>query len=104
MSTSSLVPAFAALGDETRWSILTRLATAPASASRLADEFPISRQAILKHLEILRDVGLVKTHRQGREVLYSPIGAELSALGHQLSRVADAWDRRLAKLKALAES
>ena len=45
---------FAALADDTRWAILTRLGEAPASASALARELPVSRQAIVKHLEVLR--------------------------------------------------
>jgi predicted transcriptional regulator len=48
--TQTLAPVFAALGDDTRWAILARLGEGPASASALAREFPISRQAIVKHL------------------------------------------------------
>ena len=50
MSTAALVPVFAALGDETRWSILAALGEGDASASALAGRLPISRQAIAKHL------------------------------------------------------
>ncbi|WP_370618763.1 ArsR/SmtB family transcription factor [Mumia sp. Pv 4-285] len=101
---ASPAPAFAALGDETRWALLVRLGDGPASASSLAAELPISRQAVLKHLEILRDVGLVESQRRGREVLFRPIGSELSRLGRDLQRHADAWDRRLKLLKRAAEN
>ncbi|WP_049576101.1 ArsR/SmtB family transcription factor [Streptomyces sp. SBT349] len=104
MTAPDLVLAFAALGDETRWNILVRLARSPASASALAQEFPISRQAIVKHLEVLREVGLVEAERAGREVRYTPLGARLSALGDDLQRLAAAWDRRLTGIKRLAES
>ena len=50
MSTATLVPVFAALGDETRWSILSALGEGDASASTLAGRLPVSRQAIAKHL------------------------------------------------------
>lgn len=96
--------AFAALGDETRWSILVSLGRRPASASALAEELPVSRQAIVKHLEVLRSVGLVESERRGREVLYRPVGSRLSALGRDLQRVGAAWDRRLERIREIAES
>jgi DNA-binding transcriptional ArsR family regulator len=97
-------PTFAALGDETRWAILQRLGREPASASGLSGELPISRQAIVKHLEVLRAVGLVEPERVGREVRYRPVGSRLSALGRDLERIAATWDRRLASVKRLAEA
>lgn len=96
-------PVFAALGDETRWRILVRLAEQPASASRLAPDLPISRQAIVKHLEVLRSVGLVEVEQRGREMVYAPVGARLSALARELERIGHAWDARLLQIKALAE-
>ena len=65
MTAATLTPVFAALGDDTRWAILARLGEAPASASALARELPISRQAIVKHLEVLDGAGLVD-QRRGR--------------------------------------
>lgn len=104
MTTSVLAPVFAALADDTRWRILARIGQAPASASALAEEFPISRQAIVKHLEVLRTAGLVEVERHGRELRYQPIGARLTALARDLDRLASTWDRRLAHIKSLAES
>jgi DNA-binding transcriptional ArsR family regulator len=100
----SLAPTFAALGDDTRWAILVRLGQSPASASTLAAELPITRQAIVHHIDVLRAVGLVEAERVGRQVRFRPIGARLTALGRDLQVLADAWDRRLASLKAAAES
>lgn len=99
----TLSPVFAALGDQTRWRLLVRLAERPSSASRLAPELPISRQAIVKHLEVLRAVGLVEAEQRGREVVYSAIGARLSTLARELERIGRAWDARLLQIKALAE-
>ena len=75
--TQALVPVFAALGDETRWSILVALGEGAASASALAARFPVSRQAIAKHLSVLAEVGLVESVRAGREVRYRVVGSEL---------------------------
>jgi DNA-binding transcriptional ArsR family regulator len=94
---------FAALADDTRWSILTRLGTAPASASALARELPVSRQAIVKHLEVLRAAGLVEAETQGRELVHRALGGRLSSLARDLDRIAETWDRRLTDLKRLAE-
>jgi len=94
---------FAALADDTRWGILTRLGEAPASASALARELPVSRQAIVKHLEVLRGAGLVEAHTVGRELVHRALGGRLSDVARDLDRIAAAWDRRLADIKRLAE-
>ena len=101
---ASPAPTFAALGDDTRWAILVRLGRAPASASALAAEMPITRQAIVHHIDVLRAVGLVEAERVGRQVRFRPIGARLTALGRDLQVMADAWDRRLSALKARTEA
>jgi len=93
-----------ALADETRWQILVRLGSTPASASALAAEVPVSRQAVAKHLAVLRESGLVSAERVGREVRYAAVGARLSAVARTLEGVAAGWDRRLEALRARAES
>jgi DNA-binding transcriptional ArsR family regulator len=100
---AALVPTLAALGDETRWSILTELGREEASASALAVRLPVSRQAIAKHLSILQDAGLVTPVRVGREVRYRPLGAELTAVARELEAVGERWERRLRAIKAIAE-
>jgi predicted transcriptional regulator len=94
----------AALADETRWNLLVHLGEHPSSASALAREFPISRQAINKHLTVLEGAGLVESRPVGRERRYEAVGARLSELGRRLDRVAQAWDRRLANLRTEAET
>ncbi|MCB1281246.1 MAG: winged helix-turn-helix transcriptional regulator [Salinibacterium sp.] len=101
--TTTLVPVFAALGDDTRWSILAALGEAEASASALAERLPVSRQAIAKHLGVLRDAGLVEPVRAGREVRYRVLGAQLSATAQRLDAIGAEWDRRLARIKQIAE-
>ena len=103
MTTGTLTPVFAALGDDTRWGILARLGEAPASASALARELPISRQAIVKHLELLSASGLVESQRVGRELVYRALGGRLSEVARELERIGKQWDGRLARIKRLAE-
>ena len=103
MTTSTLVPVFAALGDETRWSILAALGEGDASASALAGRLPVTRQAIAKHLAVLQEVGLVESVRVGRELRYRVLGAQLSETARRLDRIGADWDRRLAAIKRIAE-
>jgi DNA-binding transcriptional ArsR family regulator len=99
----ALVPVFAALGDETRWSILAALGESDASASALAGRLPVTRQAIAKHLAVLEEVGLVEPIRVGRELRYRVLGAELSETARRLDVIGSEWDRRLAAIKRIAE-
>lgn len=104
MSPASELPVMcAALGDQTRWDILSRLGQEAMSASALARALPVSRQAIAKHLEVLADVGLVSAERRGREVVYVAVGSRLNRLARELDRIGRAWDARLAAIKDLAE-
>jgi DNA-binding transcriptional ArsR family regulator len=62
---------FGALADPTRRALLQRLVhDGPDTASHLSEQFPVTRQAILKHLQALAAAGLVATDRVGREVRY----------------------------------
>ncbi len=70
-SEHDLASVFAALGDATRLALVTRLLAAGAlSATTLADRQAISRQAIMKHLQVLEAAKLVVHERHGKEVLY----------------------------------
>ena len=99
-----MVPVFAALGDETRWSVLAALGEGDASASALAGRLPVSRQAIAKHLAVLEEVGLVEPVRVGREVQYRVLGARLRDTATRLDAIGEQWDRRLAAIREIAES
>jgi DNA-binding transcriptional ArsR family regulator len=101
--TNHLVPVFAALADETRWDILTRLGARELSASALAVELPVSRQAIAKHLASLADAGLVEAVRSGREIRYRALGARLSAVATELDHLGSEWDARLSRIRTIAE-
>ena len=101
--TTSLVPVFAALADETRWDILSRLGSRELSASALAVELPVSRQAIAKHLVALTEAGLVEAVPFGREIRYRALGARLSAVATELDRIGTQWDGRLNRIRSIAE-
>jgi len=93
-------PLLAALADPTRRAVFERLnSEGPASASKLATELPISRQAIAKHLNLLDSVGLVDRREEGRQVVYSARVAPLRDVATWLETVGDEWDTRLERLK-----
>jgi len=94
-------PVFAALSDATRRRLLTRLADGgPASATQLAAELPISRQAVVKHLDALREARLVTSERSGREVRYTVTPEPLADAVGWIADVGAQWDSRLAALQA----
>lgn len=104
MDTPDPGPVLAALADPTRRSVLERLAVhGAATATALARDMPVSRQAVVQHLAVLDAAGLAEPHRQGREVRYTVRPEALTATAEWLTRVAAQWDARLTALKALAE-
>ena len=95
---------FVALADPTRRALLTRLATrGAASATALAKELPVSRQAVVQHLAVLDAAGLIRGRRAGREVRHEVRSEALTATASWMTRVAEQWDERLAAIRELAE-
>ena len=94
----------AALGDETRLSLIAALAAGePCSIAQLTGGTRVTRQAITKHLRVLEGVGLVRSNRFGRESLFELDPAPLAELRAYLERVSEQWDQALARLKAFVE-
>jgi DNA-binding transcriptional ArsR family regulator len=91
---------FGALADPTRRALLSTIADQPsATATELASELPISRQAVLKHLTALADAGLLDRERSGREVRYRVTPEPLSDAVSWMADVGAQWDDRLAALR-----
>jgi ArsR family transcriptional regulator, cadmium/lead-responsive transcriptional repressor len=91
---------FGALSDPTRRALLQAIAAQPdATATALASELPISRQAVQKHLTALADAGLIEHERSGREVRYHVTPAPLSDAVSWMAEVGGQWDERLATLR-----
>lgn len=97
-------PIFAALGDETRLRLVSRLChEGPLSVVRLCEGSPVSRQAVTKHLQALSAVGLVRARRCGRERIYCLTPRRLDAARRCLDQIAQQWDDALGRLKAFVE-
>lgn len=98
-------PVFAALGDETRLSLVAALGQgSPLSITRLTEGAAVTRQAVSKHLRVLERAGLVRGARQGRQTLFRLEPDGLDEARRYLDRVSEQWDRALARLKALVEA
>jgi DNA-binding transcriptional ArsR family regulator len=93
------------LADPMRRRILDTLASrGGGTATTLAAELPVSRQAVVKHLAVLDRAGLVVGRRSGREVRYLVRPDRLAATAQWMAGVAVEWGVRSQGIKRLAES
>ena len=95
---------FAALGDQTRLSVLAKLANGrPQSISRLTAGTRLTRQAVTKHLRVLEGAGIVRSARVGRESRFELEPKSIDDVRAYLDHVSRQWDDALARLRALVE-
>lgn len=95
---------FAALGDPTRLSLVARLSSGgPLSIARLTEGTDVTRQAVTKHLHVLRGAGLVRSTRAGRQSLWELDARRLEAARKYLETVSRRWDEALDRLKLHVE-
>jgi DNA-binding transcriptional ArsR family regulator len=91
---------FSALADPTRRRLLDQLsAEGPLTATELAASYPVTRQAVVKHLGALTAAGLLDAHRHGREVRYGVVPGQLGGASAWLADVGRRWDDRLSALQ-----
>lgn len=91
---------FDALANSTRREILRKLReSGPLSVSEVAAPFPMSRQAVTRHLDNLIDAGLVRTSREGRRRMHELDARPLREVDRFLAPFAEEWDRRLGRLQ-----
>ena len=94
-------PVFAALADPTRRQVVQSLAGgSTVTASALARDLPVTRQAVAKHLALLHEAGLVAAERRGRETHYRLTPAPLTEAASWMAAVGAEWDDRLEALRA----
>jgi DNA-binding transcriptional ArsR family regulator len=95
---------FGALADPGRRHLLETLARGESTATKLAGELPVTRQAVTKHLVALREAGLVDARRVGRETRYRLTPGPLAEALDWIATVGAAWDERLRALRRHLES
>ena len=92
---------FSALGDPHRRQILALLARIPRPVGALADELPISRPAVSRHLRLLKDAGMVDETLEGTRRIYRLRDEGIDAVQRYLL---DVWGDAAARIKLLAEN
>ncbi len=101
---SAPAPVFAALGDQTRLKLVSRLSDGrPRSIAQLTDGSGLTRQAVTKHLRVLEHAGLVRSRRIGRESRFEFTPRPVEDARAFLDRVSAQWDEAIASLKAFVE-
>lgn len=94
-------PVFSALSDPTRRTVVEALASRDtATATELAAELPVTRQAVSKHLTALGSAGLVARERRGRETHYRLTPEALSEALGWMEQLGAQWERRLDALRS----
>ncbi|HEV8605790.1 MAG TPA: metalloregulator ArsR/SmtB family transcription factor [Tepidisphaeraceae bacterium] len=97
-------PVFAALGDETRLTLVMKLSGGSrCSIAHLTEGLTVTRQAITKHLRVLQGAGLVRGVRRGREKLFELEPKRLGEAQRALDHISKKWDEALARLKSFVE-
>ncbi len=97
-------PLFAALGDPTRLSLVSRLCNGgPMSIAKLSAGFDVTRQAITKHLRVMEESGLVRSNRQGRERVWQLEQQRIEDAQRYLNQISQQWDQALIRLQRFVE-
>jgi len=95
---------FQAIADPTRRKVLHLLSSKNQSIAEIASQFDISRTAVVKHLNILADAGLVSGEKQGKEKIYYLQPEPLKELKDWLAYYERFWHNKLTKLKYIVEN
>jgi DNA-binding transcriptional ArsR family regulator len=93
--TARLDAAFAALADPTRRAIIERLSRSEARVTEVAEPFPMSLNAVSKHIRVLEASGVVERHRKGRDHILSINTRSLDEVLGWIERMRRYWEERL---------
>jgi DNA-binding transcriptional ArsR family regulator len=106
MATQTATPAldrtFSALADPTRLEMVQRLSRGTASVSELGEPFEMSLRAVLKHVQILEDAGLVRTRKAGRVRRCELEPERIDAAARWIEQLRRRWERRLDRVEKYA--
>ena len=97
-------PVFAALGDETRLYLISKLSGGKSrSIAQLSEGSKLTRQAITKHLRVLEGAGIVQSQRAGRQHVFEFNPKPIEGIKEYLDFVSEQWDETLSRLKSFVE-
>ena len=89
---------FQAIADPTRRAILTLIAVQAMTPNALAEHFDMTRQAVSKHIQVLKDCELVKLKQEGREIYYLVQHKKLKEVDRWLEIFRSNWEQRFNNL------
>ena len=92
---------FAALADPTRRAIIERLSLSAARVTEVAEPFPMSLNAVSKHIRVLEASGVVERHRKGRDHILSINTRSLDEVDGWIERTRGFWEQRLDAMESL---
>jgi len=95
--------AFAALADPVRRAMIARLSRGPATVNELADPFPITKQAVSRHIQVLEAAGLITRTRDGQRRPCHLAPAALEALTSWIDEYRLETERRFRRMEALLD-
>ncbi|MCM3388771.1 metalloregulator ArsR/SmtB family transcription factor [Ureibacillus chungkukjangi] len=98
------VDIFQAIADPTRREVIRLLSVKNQSIAELSSHFEVSRNAVVKHLNVLTEAGLVRGEKSGREKIYQLQPEPLKELQEWLSYYEKFWYNKLTKLKYVVEN
>lgn len=92
---------FQAIADPTRRAILVLLAMGALTPNALADHFDVSRQAVSKHLKVLKECEVIGQQKDGREIYYQLKPDKMKEIDQWLTRFRQLWESRFDQLDHL---
>jgi DNA-binding transcriptional ArsR family regulator len=94
---------FAALADPVRRAMIARLSRGPATVNELAEPFPITKQAVSRHIQVLETAGLITRTRDGQRRPCHLVPAALEALTSWIDAYRLETERRFRRMEALLQ-
>jgi DNA-binding transcriptional ArsR family regulator len=94
---------FAALADPVRRAMIARLSRGPATVNELAEPFPITKQAVSRHIQVLETAGLITRTRDGQRRPCHLVPAALEALTSWIDEYRLETERRFRRMEALLQ-
>jgi DNA-binding transcriptional ArsR family regulator len=95
---------FNAVAETRRRNILNYLAMQERSVTEIVDAMEMEQPSVSKHLKVLKDVGLVKVRREGRQMLYKVNAMAIRPLHEWTSTFERLWRHQLLRVKERAEA
>lgn len=92
---------FQAIADPTRRAILVLLAMGALTPNALADHFDVSRQAVSKHIKVLKECEVIDQQKVGREIYYQLKPEKMKEIDQWLTRFRELWETRFDQLDHL---